>query len=97
VNGKLTVYISNGIGNRLVVTTKADVVPADDLFRFVGFTYDGSSSSAGVTVYGNGYSFPFDVVEDTLSATIDLLRRTDGRAGRLQQEAHLVRRGRDLE
>ena len=69
--GKLTVNLANTTTTNELreVTTTADELD-DDQWHQVGFTYDGSSSSAGLKLYIDGQEKTTDVSYDNLSSTI---------------------------
>jgi mono/diheme cytochrome c family protein len=68
-NDQLSVHIlNNWPSNALKVTLKNKVPRNQWVHLFV--TYDGSSKASGLKVYVNGKPAPFDVNNDTLSATI---------------------------
>lgn len=67
---KLIVWIRNtATTNEIHVTSQATPFVANTWYH-VGFTYDGSATAAGVTMYIDGAAAAHDVVADTLSATI---------------------------
>lgn len=75
-NGNVIVYISNGAGTRIAVQTvgtflKGASTSLESGWRHVGFTYDGSETAAGVTIYVDASPCDVDVVSDTLAGTID--------------------------
>jgi hypothetical protein len=69
--GKLTVSLANTSNTNELreVTTTADELD-DNQWHHVGFTYDGSSSSAGLKLYIDGQEKTTDITYDTLSSTI---------------------------
>lgn len=64
----MAVLLRNQAGNRILVN--ADPAINDGEWHLVAFTYDGSSTAAGVTIYYDGIPVAVTVNEDTLSATI---------------------------
>jgi hypothetical protein len=67
--GNAAVHIINTWpSNAIKVTTKAKLKPNE--WQHVFVTYDGSSRAAGIKIYFNGASQPWEVNEDRLSDTV---------------------------
>jgi len=70
-DGKIQVdIISSGITNGIQVETTAGGTITTGTWFHVAFTYNGSSSAAGVTIYKNAVSQGVTTITDTLTATI---------------------------
>ena len=67
--GKLTFTLYSSGSNRLGMRT-TNVVITNNIWYHVSFTYDGSSTPAGVKIYVNGSSKALTTDYNTLSATI---------------------------
>lgn len=57
------------VGNNYIGVTTTAAFPVNT-WHHVGFTYDGSSTAAGIVIYVNGTTQTNNVLRDTLSATI---------------------------
>ena len=69
--GELRFSLRNTGGNRLLVETNNTF--DDGVWHHVVFTYDGSSTAAGVTIYVDGSSEALTTVIDALSASISVV------------------------
>lgn len=68
-SGKIQVTMRNSVGNLLYVKTLTKEVN-DGAWHHVVFTYDGSSTVAGMRIYVDGVNEALTIVNDTLTATI---------------------------
>lgn len=69
IAGKLYIYLIANNSNRIRVQVTSLTFTLNTFYH-VGFSYDGSSTASGLTIYIDGVSVPFTIDEDSLTLDI---------------------------
>ena len=67
-SGKLEVVLCSTTSTNLIVVSSTNTYSINNWYC-VGFSYDGSSNASGMTLYVNGVSVPFSILQNSLTAT----------------------------